>query len=92
MVELHVDEIPDNELLTRINRKCHFGGNLHVWRVINERPIFSFCQDECIFHQFIFTGSAWTGPKEEQGIIPKDEGNGLMLLAFQSCEFGFGMT
>ena len=92
MVELHVDEIPDNEILTRINRECHFGGNLSVRKNNNEKPIFLFGQDECIFCQFIFTGSSWTGPKGEQGIIPKDEGNGLMILAFQNREFGFGFT
>ena len=32
----------------------------------------------------------WT--KGEQAIIPKDESNGLMISAFQSHEFGFGMT
>jgi hypothetical protein len=84
MVELHVDELPDSELLTRINKECRFGGNLSVRRGKEERPIFSFGRDECIFRQFTFTGSAWTGPKGEQGIIPKDEGNGLMISAFQS--------
>jgi hypothetical protein len=66
MVELHVDEIPDNELLTRINPEFRFGGNSSVWRDINERPIFSFGQDKCIFHQFIFTGSSWTGPRSKE--------------------------
>ncbi len=32
-----------------------------------------FGQDECIFHQFIFTGSAWVGPKGEQGIIQMEK-------------------
>jgi hypothetical protein len=30
MVEIHVDEIPDNSQLSRINYECHFGGNLSV--------------------------------------------------------------
>ena len=30
MVEMHVDEIPDNSLLTYINQECMFGGNLSV--------------------------------------------------------------
>jgi hypothetical protein len=47
--------------------------------------------DECIFCQFIFTGKAWKGPKEERAIIPKDEGYSLMISAFQSREFDFGM-
>ncbi len=92
MVELHVDELPESALLTRINNECKFGGNLSVRRGLEERPIFSFSQDECNFRQFSFTGSSWTGPKGEQGIIPKDEGNGLMISAFQSREFGFGMS
>jgi hypothetical protein len=92
MVELHVDELPESELFTRINNECKFGGNLSVRRGLEERPIFSFSQDECNFRQFIFTGSSWTGPKGEQGIIPKDEGIGLMISAFQSREFGFGMS
>ena len=92
MVEIHVDEIPDNASLTRINAECRFGGNLSVRKGKEERPLFSLGQDECIFRQFIFTGSAWTGPKGEQGIIPKDEGNGLIISAFQSRELGFGMT
>ena len=92
MVKIHVDEIPDSALLTKINYECCFGGNLSVRKGKEERPLFSFGQDECIFRQFIFTGSAWTGPKGEQAIIPKDEGYGLMISAFQSREFGFGMT
>jgi hypothetical protein len=84
MVELHLDELPESGLLTRINNECQFGGNLSVRRGLEERPIFSFGQDECIFCQFIFTGSARTGPKGEQGIILKDEGNGLIISAFQS--------
>jgi hypothetical protein len=64
MVELHVDEPPDSKFLTRIDKECRFGGNLSVRRRKEERPI-SFGQNECIFCQFIFTGSAWTGPKGE---------------------------
>ena len=45
MVELHVDELPDSELLTRINKECCFGGNLSVRSGKEERPIFSFSQD-----------------------------------------------
>jgi hypothetical protein len=54
MEELHVDELSDSKLLTRINKEHCFGGNLSVRRGKEERPIFSFSQDECIFHQFIF--------------------------------------
>ena len=30
------------------------------------------------------------GPKGEKAIIPKDEGYGIMVSAFQSSEFGYG--
>jgi hypothetical protein len=43
------------------------------------------------FCQFIFTRKACKGPKGECAIIPKEEGYGLMISAFQSQEFGFGM-
>ncbi len=41
-----------------------------------------------IFFQFILTGSAWSGPKGEQGIIPKDESISLMISAIQSMGNG----
>ncbi len=44
------------------------------------------------FLQYIFTGSAWSGPQGKLAIIPKDEGKGIMISAFQSREFGFGMN
>ena len=92
MVEIHVDEIPDSKLLTNINLQCWFGSNLSIQKRPEEKPLISFGHDECIFRQYIFTGSAWSGPRGEQAIIPKDEGNGIMISAFQSREFGFGMN
>jgi len=91
MVKLHVDEIPNNQLLTRINADCKFGGNLSFKKKQDEKLLFSFGLDECIFCQFIFNGYAWKGPKDQQAIIPKDKGYGIMISAFQSREFGFGM-
>jgi len=91
MVELHVDEIPDSELLTNINLRYPFGGYLSVQKSLEEKPLLSFSHNECIFQQFIFTLSAWSGPRGEQAIIPKDEGNGIIMYAFQSREFGFGL-
>jgi hypothetical protein len=66
MVELHIDELPDSESLMRINKECHFGGNLSVRRRKKERPIFSFSQDECIIHQFIFTSLHGLTQKESK--------------------------
>jgi len=38
------------------------------------------------------TNKAWVGPNGETVAVPKDEGQGLMISAFQSHEFGFGMA
>jgi hypothetical protein len=82
MAEIHVDEIPDNKLLTEINFKVKYSGNLSIRKQPEEKPLISFGHDECIFRQNIFTGKSWSGPKGELAIIPKDEGNGIMISAF----------
>ncbi len=71
MVEMHIDDTPDNKLLTLINSECPMGGNLIVRKNPNEKLLLSFGHDECIFrHQFIFTGSEWQGTKGEQCTVP----------------------
>jgi hypothetical protein len=55
MVELHIDEIPDGELLTKINLNVPFGGNLSIQKMPKEKLLLSFGHDECIFWQYIFT-------------------------------------
>jgi hypothetical protein len=50
-----------------------------------------FGQDECIVKQYLFTQKSWNGPNREQALIPKDDGLGVMMSAFVSREFGFGM-
>lgn len=71
---------------------CQFGVNLSVRKQEDKCPMFSFGLNEFIFHQYIFTtGKAWKGPKGELAAIPKDKGYGIMISAFQSCEFGFTM-
>ncbi len=99
MVEFHVDDIPEiniidskteNKLHTKIEEECPFGGSLSIHKDINEKPLLAFGHDECIFWQFILTGQARVGVKGELPIIPKDEGFGIMVSAFQSREFGLG--
>jgi hypothetical protein len=91
MVEWHIDERPGSTLLTRINNLCLYGGNLSVRKMPNERPVISFRHDNIFFHQFLFTYSAWKRTKGEQMPIPKDEGYGLMVSAFQSQELRLAM-
>ena len=50
-----------------------------------------FGHDECIFKQFHVTKKAWTGPNGETVLIPKDDGQGVMISGFQSREFGYGL-
>jgi hypothetical protein len=90
MVELHVDSHPTFH--AQMNATTQFGGNLSVRMPQGTLPLICFGQDECIFKQFLFTGKAWSAPDGTKPVIPKDEGLGVMISAFVSREFGFGMV
>jgi hypothetical protein len=77
--------------MDKMKRETQFGGNLSIRMLPCQLPLIVMGQDECIVKQYTFTPKAWVGPKGEQAIIPKDDGYGIMISAFQSCEFGFGM-
>jgi hypothetical protein len=89
MVEFHVDA-SDKLLLGNINGD--FGGNLSVRFPTGCKPLISFGHDEFIYKQFLITGKTWIGPGGERNIVPKDDGLGVMVSAFQSREFGFGVV
>ena len=57
-----------------------------------KRPIIMLGHDECIFKQYQFTNKGWVSDNGTQEILPKDEGMGVMISAFQSREFGFGWS
>jgi hypothetical protein len=42
--------------------------------------------------QYSFTHKSWNGPNRERALIPKDDGLGVMISAFVSREFGYGMA
>jgi hypothetical protein len=46
-------------------------------------------QDECCFHQFLFSPKEWVASDGTRTIIPKDKRQGLMLSSFQGRELGF---
>ena len=48
-------------------------------------------QDESVFNQFAFGSKQWVGKAGEMAFIPKSNGAGVMISAFQGKEFGFGM-
>jgi hypothetical protein len=48
-------------------------------------------QDESVFEQYLLGSKTWAGKKGQRPLlVPKSEGNGYMLSAFISREFGFG--
>ena len=87
MTEYHVD---DWEGFHERMEPIEFGGNLSVRRDKEKKPIIILGQDECIYKQFLFKHRHWIGRNGERPLLPKDEGQGIMLSAFQSREFGFG--
>jgi hypothetical protein len=74
-----------------MNAKTQFGGNLSVRRDKNKETIIVIGHDECIFRQYALTNKSWVGPQGQKTITPKDAGQGIMISAFQSRAFGFGM-
>jgi len=56
----------------------------------NARPIMIVGQDESVFAQYLLGAKTWVGPKGQRPLLPKSEGDGFMLSAFVSREFGFG--
>ncbi len=67
-------------------------GTVSVRKGSDELPLICFGHDVCIFKQFIMTNKSWDSPNGETAAVPKDDGQGLMINAFQSHEFGFGMA
>ena len=67
-----------------------FGGNLSAKKPADRKPLIVFGQDECIYKQYTFKKKNWHGPNGESPLLPKDEGQGLMISAFVSRSYGFG--
>jgi len=89
MVEYHVDAC--KVFSEKMKQETEFGGNLSVRFPHNNKPLIVFGHDECIFKQYALTKKSWVGPNGKSVLVPKDEGQGVMISAFQSCEFGFGV-
>jgi hypothetical protein len=90
MIELHVDD--HHSFQDTMNTTTTFGGNLIVRFPEVRKPLICFGQDEAIMKQYCCTSKSWTAPTGQKAIIPKDEGMGVMISAFVSREFGFGLT
>ncbi|KAG7339773.1 hypothetical protein IV203_025453 [Nitzschia inconspicua] len=56
----------------------------------NSPPLEFIGQDECVFFQNLVCSKKWVGSNGERPLLPKSEGDGVMLSAFQSRLTGFG--
>jgi hypothetical protein len=89
MVEYHVDCC--HLFQDRMNKETKFGGELSVRKDPQEKALIMFGHDECVFKQYTMSTKSWIGPNGETVPVPKDDGQGIMISAFQSREFGFGL-
>ena len=78
--------------MDQMNKENAFGGKTSERSNPEEHPLIVFGQDKCIVKQYSLTNKSWTGPNRKQALIPKDDGLGIMISAFVSREFGYGMT
>jgi hypothetical protein len=83
-VEFHIDYHPSSQ--KKMNSTTEFRGNLSVFKPPGPKPLIRFGQDESILKQYAVTTKAWTAPDGSRGLIPKDEGTGVMISAFVSRE------
>ena len=67
------------------------GSNVSVCKATDRKPLIIFGQDESIFNQYSFNSKQWVGPSGEKSILSKSAGMGVMVSAFQSREFEWGM-
>ena len=92
MVEYHVDTLPQfQDIVDKSGETRNFGGSLSVRIKLGERLVICLGQYEAIFKHYIFTNKMWN-KKGKFWLVPKNEVCGIMVLAFQSKEFGFGYT
>jgi len=82
MVEYHVHTIGEKLLKEFIHNQL--GCNLSIQFPEGQCPLIIFGHDECIFKQFTMSTTSWVGPNGEAVIVPKDDGLGVMITAFQS--------
>jgi hypothetical protein len=81
MREFHVD--CHDALLQFINPETGlFGGNLSVRFPDGKQPLIIVGQDKMITYQFLFSAKSWKGPHGKALILPKGEGEGIMVSAF----------
>jgi hypothetical protein len=66
------------------------GANLSIRKNSATRPVICVGEDESAFSQYAFSTKSWKGPNGEQKLLPKGEGETLMVAGFMSRQFGLG--
>ncbi len=82
MVEFHVDDL--KLFQQEMNEKNVWGGRLSAWFPNRLKPLIIIGDDECIFKQYSLSKKYWVAPDGQQVLVPKDEGQGVMVSAFQA--------
>lgn len=88
-IEFHVDD--HKSFFDWGNENCKYGGELSVRFPEGQKPLIRLGQDEAIWKQYKMSKSAWRGNNGEIGLVPKDDGAGVMISAIVSRPFGLGM-
>ena len=78
MREYHIDT---HKCLFQFVPECDkmFGASLSIRKDQNVRPLILIGQDESTYHQFIFAKKQWKGPLGQHQLLPKSEGEILMV-------------
>jgi len=99
MCEYHIDAVPDDDNVKENNGSnvlekliaAGYAPTMSIQSSPNDRPLMIVGQDECVFSQFLLRSKMWVGPDKEGPLLPKSDGEGRMLSAMQSRDFGFGL-
>jgi hypothetical protein len=87
MIEFHVDDHPSLQDLAN-KKNPVFGGGMSV-RAPGSKPNIVLGQDEAVFNENLTSSKQWVGPNGERPILPKNNGLGQMVSAFQSRDLGW---
>ena len=89
--EFHIDYCSRRQEKSTVNAMEGKVASMSVRAPPDTRPIECYGQDESLFYQFQFPSRSWVGPNSERALLPKSQGEGLMISAFVSRDTGFGM-
>eukprot|EP00984_Skeletonema_dohrnii_P022669 scaffold11766_cov144-Skeletonema_dohrnii-CCMP3373.AAC.1 len=89
MVEVHARHFKDDEDTRKTLHESMRENDIHFGQSVRS-PLLIFGQDEAIYRQYLMTLKVWSGRGGKQPQRPKDQGQGFMISAIKSRDFGFG--